>query len=286
MKTAVVAIACLSAVACSANVGTPAPDQGASPEPSAQGSVMGGSVSGLRGKGLILQDNMGDVLPLSLDGAFAFPTAIPAGSAYTVSILQQPSIPTQTCSVGQGGSAAAGGGVAVTCQTSSFKVRGTVSGIAGTAVLTNNGGDTVTVKSNGSFTFPTAVPSGDAYIVSVLQQPAGPDQTCTVEHGQGQVGGGDVSNVSIHCATDLFHVQVVADGADGAALILQNNGNDNLPIPGDGTYEFVAPLADGSSYDVTVLSQAVNVQCTPELAGQINGQDAVIHIGCRLIAGP
>ena len=63
----------------------------------------------------------------------------------------------------------------------SFTVVGTVSGLSGSVVLQDNGGDDVTVSADGSFTFPTALAAGAAYGVTVATQPAG--QACTVTDG-------------------------------------------------------------------------------------------------------
>ena len=78
-----------------------------------------------------------------------------------------------------GGSASAGG-------TTSFTVGGTVSGLSGTVVLQDNGGDNLSVTANGSFTFATKVASGSAYSVTVKTNPSG--QTCTVTSGSGHGG--------------------------------------------------------------------------------------------------
>ena len=43
-----------------------------------------------------------------------------------------------------------------------LSVGGTVSGLSGTVVLQDNGGDNLSVSTNGSFTFATAVPAGAA----------------------------------------------------------------------------------------------------------------------------
>lgn len=59
--------------------------------------TVGGSISGLRGTGLILSDNSGDDLPVSSNGAFVFANPVASGGAYSVSIVSQPSNPTQTC---------------------------------------------------------------------------------------------------------------------------------------------------------------------------------------------
>src|SRR5215472_2664704 len=57
-------------------------------------------------------------------------------------------------------------------------VGGTVTGLNGTLVLTNNGGDNLSVLANGSFRFATPVASGNAYQAGIQSQPA--NQRCTV----------------------------------------------------------------------------------------------------------
>jgi 6-phosphogluconolactonase len=59
--------------------------------------TVGGSISGLRGSGLILRDNAGDDLPVSSNGAFVFTNPVASGGAYSVSILSQPTGPAQNC---------------------------------------------------------------------------------------------------------------------------------------------------------------------------------------------
>jgi 6-phosphogluconolactonase len=59
--------------------------------------TVGGSISGLRGTGLILRDNSSDDLPVSSNGAFVFTNPVASGAAYSVSIVSQPSNPTQNC---------------------------------------------------------------------------------------------------------------------------------------------------------------------------------------------
>jgi hypothetical protein len=78
-----------------------------------------------------------------------------------------------------------------------FRVGGTVSGLDGTLVLQNNGGDDLTVTADGSFAFSTRLSTGDGYLVSVLSQP--PAQTCAVSNGSGIVGGVDVTSVTVAC---------------------------------------------------------------------------------------
>ncbi len=59
---------------------------------------VGGIVSGLTGTGLVLQNNGGDDLVISSNGAFTFSGEIAAGGAYAVSVRTQPGNPAQFCS--------------------------------------------------------------------------------------------------------------------------------------------------------------------------------------------
>jgi hypothetical protein len=67
---------------------------------------VGGSVTGLTGAGLVLQNNGTDNRAISADGAFAFTTLIANGSPYSVSVLTQPTA--QTCTVANGNGTVAG----------------------------------------------------------------------------------------------------------------------------------------------------------------------------------
>ena len=80
----------------------------------------------------------------------------------------------------------------------SYTVGGAVSGLSGTVVLQNNGGDNLSVSANGSFTFATALPTGAAYNVTVKANPSG--QTCTVSNGSGTIGSANVTNVAVSCS--------------------------------------------------------------------------------------
>ena len=151
--------------------------------------TIGGTVSGLLGTGLVLQDNGGNNLSVTANGSFTFTTALASGTAYKVTVLTQPSGPTQTCTVTNGSGTATANvtNVQVACTSeTTFTIGGTVSGLTGTGlVLQDNGGNNLTVTANGSFTFSTALTSGAAYDVTVLTQPSGPAQTCTVTDGTG-----------------------------------------------------------------------------------------------------
>jgi len=84
------------------------------------GHTVGGTVGGLAGSGLVLQDNGGDNLAVSASGAFTFATPLVSGAAYAVTVQTQPSSPPQYCSVTNGTgtmTAANVTSVTITCRT-------------------------------------------------------------------------------------------------------------------------------------------------------------------------
>jgi 6-phosphogluconolactonase (cycloisomerase 2 family) len=60
--------------------------------------TVGGTVSGLKGSGLVLRNNGGDDLPVNDNGAFAFPGKVASGDSYDVIVSTQPTNPAQICS--------------------------------------------------------------------------------------------------------------------------------------------------------------------------------------------
>jgi hypothetical protein len=162
---------------------------------------VGGSLSGLNANASVtLQNNGGDNLTLAQNGSFHFPTFVPGGSSYNVTVLTQPA--GQTCSVvdGSGTLDAAGDPVttvAVSCVTTA-SIIGTVSGLApGTSVTLSNGGETLPIDVNGAFAFPGTVAVGTAYDVTIAVQPAG--ETCTIANGAGTVTAGVATAIVVTC---------------------------------------------------------------------------------------
>jgi hypothetical protein len=227
---------------------------------------VGGTVSGLAGTGLVLQDNAGDDLSITADGAFTFATTVASGATFSVSIKSQPTAPAQTCQLSSASGTVGASdvtGVVVNCATNSYTVGGTVSGLAGTGlVLQNNAGNDLTVGANGSFAFSTPLLSGAAFAVTVKTQPTGPMQTCAVSQGSGNVANGNVTTVAVACTTQTFAVGGSVTGLAGSGLVLQNNLGDNLSITADGAFTFATPVASGASYSVSVLTQPSSLSQT------------------------
>jgi hypothetical protein len=103
--------------------------------------------------------------------------------------------------------AACGGGGGGGGPPPSATISGSISGLTGTAVLQDNGGDNLTLHANGSFKFSIPVLLGQPYSVTVLTQPTGPN--CSVANGAGTLTA-NVNNVSVVCAVDptAFYVPV------------------------------------------------------------------------------
>jgi len=87
-----------------------------------------------------------------------------------------------------------------------FTVGGSVAGLANgeSVTLQNNNGDDLEITSNGNFTFATPMQNGATYSVSVLPPPVCPSSTCFILNGNGTVSGGNVTNVRIVLADDIF----------------------------------------------------------------------------------
>ncbi|MEM1081787.1 MAG: choice-of-anchor D domain-containing protein, partial [Pseudomonadota bacterium] len=240
--------------------------------------TVGGTVSGLNGSGLVLQNNGGDDLTITGNEPFTFTTPLDDGTAYNVTVLVQPTDPSQTCTVKNGSGTLAGADVTnveVTCSVDQFTVGGTVSGLDGDGLLLqNNDGDDLPIDENGSFTFATALNNDAAYDVSVAVQPDDLSQTCTVSNSSGTINEADVTDIQVTCVTNQFTVGGTVAGLSGAGLVLQNNGGDNLIIALNGAFAFPTALDDGLLYTVTVLSQPVDQDCSLNNSiGIINGRD-------------
>jgi alpha-tubulin suppressor-like RCC1 family protein len=248
--------------------------------------TVGGTVSGLAGTGLVLQDNSGDNLPIGKNGSFTFPTAIPSGSSFSVTAFAQPASPTQTCAVTGGGGTASANitGVLVNCTTTTFTIGGTITGLTGSGlILQDNGANGLTVIANASsFTFSTQVASGSTYAVTVLAQPS---PSCAITNGSGTVGNSSIINITIACAGTSSNIGATVSGLlANTAVVLQDNGGDNLRISANGiATNFNTPVASGAAYAVTVLTQPAGQTCT--LGANASGKVASANINVAVTCG-
>jgi hypothetical protein len=167
--------------------------------------VVGGSVSGLAGAGLRLQDRSGDALAVNANGMFQLPRTMPSGVAYDVQVIAQPQAPGQLCSVASGAGTIADAAVMsirVTCVMQTFSVGGIVSGLQGAGlVLTSSSGGRLAIDATGSFVLPDALPEGATYDVAVIEQPASA-VACKIlgRSGRGVVQNSNVTSILVACA--------------------------------------------------------------------------------------
>jgi Pentaxin family. len=88
-----------------------------------------------------------------------------------------------------------------------YTIGGTISGLSGTVILQNNGGDNLNISANGSFIFSTPLNNSVGYAVTVLTNTSG--QTCAVANGSGIISAANVNNISVSCANNSTAIPVV-----------------------------------------------------------------------------
>ena len=232
--------------------------------------TIGGTIAGLTGSGLVLQDNAGDNLTVAASATtFVFATSIKVGGAYSVTVLTQPSGEICAITDGSGTAAANVTSVSVSCQ-AAYTIGGQVLGLTGSGlVLQDNGGNNLSVSSGAAsyaFTFDGKIPSGGAaYSITVLSVPSG--QSCTVANSTGTATA-DVSDVNVSC-TDVsgtaYTIGGTISGLTGTGPVLQDslgvNNIDLLQVTGNGNFTFADPVASGGAYSVSVFTQPPTRNC-------------------------
>ena len=84
-------------------------------------------------------------------------------------------------------------------------------------------------------------------------------------------GGGDTETPPL---ASSFTIGGTVTGLTGSGLVLRNNGGDDLAVAADGTYTFSTSVANGGSYNVTVLTQPdrTTLQCRERVWHQFGRQ--------------
>jgi N-acetylneuraminic acid mutarotase len=86
--------------------------------------------------------------------------------------------------------------------------------------------------------------------------------TACGEEGRGSGGS------SLLCTPDDYAVGGSVSGLlSGRSMVLQNNGSSTKTISTNGSFSFAAPIASGSSYTVTILTQPAGETCAVTNAG-------------------
>lgn len=215
-----------------------------------------GTVRGLKGIGLILENNGTDAIAVGSDGTFFFPTPLRRGEAYEVTVDQLPS-PHQECEVHAGSGVTDSSDVTevvVDCSPKTHTVGGSANGLDAVGLVLELKGENdsaVALSTDGTFTFASAIASGATYSVEIIQQPSG--ETCAVQYGDGTITDSDVTSVRVACVNDEVTLSGSVTGL--ASHILLSNGDDLVSVVGDGTFTMPHKLAVGASFDVEVVEQ-------------------------------
>lgn len=113
-----------------------------------------------------------------------------------------------------------------------FTISGSVTGLTGTGLVLQNGGNNLSISSgNSNFTFTTAIASGSPYSVSVFTQPRSPGQTCTVANATGTMGSANIANITVSCVLNTFTTG--SDPLFANQWHLKNTGQDGGTVGED-----------------------------------------------------
>lgn len=182
------------------------------------------------------------------------------------------------CGGGGGGSS----GTTGTTSGTSYRITGTLSGLASGQSLTlydKLDGDSLNVAANGSFAFAQTLGSGANYAVTISSQPTG--QQCFVTDGLGVVGSSDVTTVKVSCST-AYRIGGTVNGLPGSqSLTLIDNSIDRLVLSTGGAFTFSQPLSDGQAYNVAVAAQPAGATCVVSSgSGLVNGSNVSLTVNC------
>ena len=250
---------------------------------------VGVDVSGLAAGNSVEFDNNGESLIVLTDGPTNFATAINDGANYVVTVINQPQMPNQMCSVVAGSGMVQGMDVLLTvnCTTDQYFVGGMASGLAnGNSVTLSLGAEDLAVNNNAAFVFLNPLADESNYSVLVTSQPTVPNQTCEMVNPSGTIAGDDVDDMEVNCVTNQYMIGGTVTGLHaGNNLVIQNNNGDDLTISNDGDFDFATAIDDLQSYNVSILSQPTNPIQTCKISGNtgnVAGADVVtVSISCE-----
>jgi hypothetical protein len=213
--------------------------------------TLSGTITGLTTAGLVLRNGTELLTVAAHATTFEFPTAIAAGSSYTVVASTQPAGLTCTVSNGAGTKITANvTGILVTCSPSAVTLGGTITGLnAAGLVLQDNGADNLTIAANATtFRFPTPVAVGSAYAVTVFAQPTG--QTCSVADGS-STATTDVTDIAVTCVAIAKFTLTVSSGPNGSiaptgSVQVNSGASQNFVATPSANYGIYQWMLDGS----------------------------------------
>ena len=161
-----------------------------------------------------------------------------------------------------------GGGSTGGSSNATYTIGGTVTGLTGTVVLENNGGDELTIYVDGTFVFTTPLTDGSGYNVTVKAHPA--NQTCFVTNGAGIISGQDVTNIGVNCYTSEY--LDTAFGINGVATYDSAKGDDTgYSVITDSANRIVVAGYSSNGPDLDITIWRFNPNGTPDTTFDTDG---------------
>ena len=244
--------------------------------------ALGGSVAGLQGNTTLTLQSGGDTIVVP-NGSYTFPTPVAYNSSYAITLTAPAG---QTCAFDPVGvdsgtmPTSAVSNANIICLVNGFSVGGTVSGLAqGANLVLGNANDTLTVTDDLSFTFATPVVDQGDYNVFIVTQPT--SQVCMVSDGRGSIAGGNVTNVTVSCASGSYALSVSISGLKSGGSVGVTNGADTITVSGNDSGTFPTSLSVGDAYSVTVSSQPMGQTCmVVDGVASMPSADTAVAITC------
>ena len=195
-----------------------------------------------------------------------------------VSALCLTSLLLSACGGGAGGGGGGVGGGA-SAPAATYSISAAVTGLAAgqsVTLLDDNGGNSITVTTNGLTTLSNALSVGAAYIVTVDTQPAA--QVCSVINGSGTVGTANVT-VQVDCPSPAKYAYVAnygnnnvsqyTIGVSGALTamapptVAAGSGASFVTVDPTGTYAYVANETASGVSQYTIGAGGALIAMTP-----------------------
>jgi hypothetical protein len=177
-----------------------------------------------------------------------------------------------------------------------FTVGGTLTGLpAGdTVTLQDNGSDNLTLSNNGTFTFPTALPDGQAYSVTVSGTGGGTSILTAIyspvtANGSGTISGANVTNVAVQCTrlytgimdVDMYNAAVADGTANGGVpgvMLTENGGPFRVTAVGEYSVDVADAYYPRCVFAITLGSNSCSSTTFPS-------GTPVIQFGTALVCG-
>ncbi len=219
--------------------------------------TLSANISNLHGT-LFLKDDK-DVLSISSDGIYTFPTPITYLYPYSVTILSEP--PGQTCNLlNRKGIMYDNSFVEVTCETKKYYIGGTLLNLnGGKIILSNKYGNLITLTSNGEFTINKKYNWGDNFSISIVTQPD--HQICDIFNSTGVVYS-NIDDIVVTCKLKQYSIGGTVSTLYEDYLTLTNNGVDEINISSPEAFTFPHTLPYGSNYNISIEKYPKYQTCT------------------------